>query len=120
MVEQPKGIKVKSKFWIVDEKGRPVFGGGRMLILQKIDELGSMRAASDALKMSYRAVWGKIKTTEERLGMSLVETTPGGGRGRGAALTPAAKSLLRLFEELSEKGNALADELFHQLRSGKY
>ena len=61
-------LKVRSKFWIVDEQGRPLFGQGRRIILEKIEELGSIKAAAEELKMSYRAVWGKIKATEERMG----------------------------------------------------
>ncbi len=110
-------LKVKSKFWIEDAKGRPVIGGGRKKILEKIDELGSIRAASEDLKMSYRAVWGKIKTTEKHLGIKLVETTQGGGSNRGAKLTPAARQLLELFQKLHEQGNRQADALFKRLIS---
>lgn len=108
-------LKVKSKFWIVDEEGSPVFGQGRKIILTKIEELGSIKAAAESLKMSYRAVWGKIRTAEERLGFKLVTTTPGGGKGRGTKLTKEAMELLALFEELQEKGNSQADNLFLKL-----
>ncbi|MBU2548635.1 MAG: LysR family transcriptional regulator [Proteobacteria bacterium] len=108
-------LGVRSKFWLEDESGLPVFGGGRGRILEKIDELGSIRAAAADMKMSYRAVWGKIKTTEERLGIKLVETSPGGGRNRGARLTPAARELLALFRELHQQGNEQADRLFNRL-----
>jgi molybdate transport system regulatory protein len=108
-------LSVKSKFWLVDEDGRPVFGGGRQIILEKIEELGSIQAAAQELKMSYRAVWGKIKTAEERLGMKLVDTYPGGGKQRGAALTPEARKLLDLFREFHAQGNDQADALFQQI-----
>ena len=110
-------LKVKSKFWIEDDKGRPVLGSGRQMILERIEELGSIRAAAADLKMSYRAVWGKIKTTEERLGVKLVETVPGGGRSRGASLTPEARELLSMFRDLHEKGNRQADALFKKIFS---
>lgn len=109
------GLSIKSKFWIVDEKGQPVFGSGRKRILEKIAELGSIRAAALDLNMSYRAVWGKIKAAEERLGFKLVETRPGGGKNRGAKLTPAAFELLKMFQELQLKGNTEADGLFKRI-----
>lgn len=112
-----KNLQVKSKFWIEDEKGRPIFGSGRQAILEKIDELGSISAAAADLKMSYRAVWGKIRTTEQRMGTRLVETRPGGGRGRGTVLTPAAKKLIETFRRLNEQGNRQADRLFEKLFS---
>ncbi|MBW2061723.1 MAG: LysR family transcriptional regulator [Deltaproteobacteria bacterium] len=108
-------LQIKSKFWIEDEMGRPVFGQGRRIILEKIDELGSIRAAAAALKMSYRAVWGKIKSAEERLGIKLVETTPGGGKSRGARLTPEARDFLRMFQQLHDRGNTQADRLFKKV-----
>jgi molybdate transport system regulatory protein len=113
-------LKVRSKFWIVDEQGRPLFGQGRRIILEKIEELGSIKAAAEDLKMSYRAVWGKIKTTEERLGLKLVETTPGGGRNRGTNLTPAARQLLKVFQQMHEQGNLQADALFQTLIQGRF
>ena len=110
-------LKVKSKFWIEDEKGHPVIGGGRILILDKIGELGSIRAVADDLKMSYRAVWGKIRATEQRLGIQLIETSPGGGKNRGARLTPEAEQLIEMFNQLAEQGNKQADEIFRKVFS---
>lgn len=109
------GLRIKSKFWIEDETGRPVLGHGRQMILEKIDELGSIKAAARDLGMSYRAVWGKLKATEERLGVKLVETWPGGGPGRGSRLTPAARELVRMFQTLHEQGKATADSLFKKI-----
>lgn len=108
-------FKIKSKFWIVDDQGRPVLGSGKRLILQTIDETGSIKAAAEHLKMSYRAAWGKIKVTEERLGFKLVETSVGGGKNRGARLTEEARQLLKMFKELQEEGNRQADILFQRV-----
>jgi molybdate transport system regulatory protein len=108
-------LRVKSKFWIVDEKGLPIFGQGRRIILEKIDELGSIRAASAELKMSYRAVWGKIRAVESRLGIKLIETSPGGGRDRGTRLTPEARDFLKKFSRLHDQGNVQADALFDKV-----
>jgi molybdate transport system regulatory protein len=108
-------LKVMSKFWIEDEKGRPIFGQGRRLILEKINELGSIRAAAEDLKMSYRAVWGKIKAAEKNLGIKLVVTSPGGGKNRGARLTPDAVEFLEKFQTLHDQGNTQADRLFKKV-----
>ena len=73
-------LHIKSKFWIEDPKGRPVFGGGRAMVLQKIDELGSIQAAADELKMSYRAVLG----TNQSHGGTPGHETGGNSSRRGA------------------------------------
>jgi molybdenum-dependent DNA-binding transcriptional regulator ModE len=81
-------IKVKAetegenKVWIEDDRGKVVFGGVRKHMLEAIDRLGSMNKAAKALKMSYRALWARIKSTENRIGAKLVTTRPGGGKGR--------------------------------------
>ena len=105
-------MKVKSKFWLEDESGETIFGEGRRKILELIEELGSMQATAKALSMSYRGVWARIKATEERLQMKLVETSVGRGKDRGSKLTPEAKKLLRNYKTLTEKGNAHTDELY--------
>ncbi|MFH1139760.1 MAG: LysR family transcriptional regulator [Pseudomonadota bacterium] len=112
-------MKVKSKFWLEDDAGETIFGEGRRKILELIDELGSMQATAKALNMSYRGVWARIKATEERLGMKLVETSVGRGKDRGSKLTPEAKTLLHNYKALNKKGNAHADELYDSIFLGR-
>lgn len=83
------------KIWIEDEQGHVVFGEGRYRILEAIDRMGSLQAAAKELKMSYRALWGKIKATEIRTGKPLVVR-----EGRGSKLTPFAKKLMNRYQEL--------------------
>ncbi len=61
-------MKVRTKIWIDDDNDKVIFGSGRVRMLEAIDRLGSMNKAAKELKMSYRALWGRIKSTEERLG----------------------------------------------------
>jgi molybdate transport system regulatory protein len=55
------------KLW-VEKDGKVVFGGGRYQLLKAIEEQGSLAGAARALKMSYRAAWGRLKASEKRLG----------------------------------------------------
>ena len=105
-------LSVKSKIWIEDGDGKVVFGSGRALILIAIEEHGSILAASKALHMSYRAVWGKIKASEDRLGMALVEKRSGGSHGGGSDLTPFAKALLKHFRRMDDLIRTTSDDLF--------
>jgi molybdate transport system regulatory protein len=52
-----------------------VFCQGRALLLEKIQEHGSLRQAAKSLKMSYRAAWGKLMQTQEILGCDLLTLT---------------------------------------------
>ncbi len=112
-------MQIKSKFWLEDDDGEPVFGEGRQKILELIDELGSMQATAKALNMSYRGVWARIKATEERLGLKLVETSVGRGKNRGSRLTPAAHKLLEDYKILNERGMIHSDELFAAIFEGQ-
>ena len=93
-------LSVKSKVWIEDENGRVVFGTGRLYILQAVSRHGSIHAAAQELQMSYRAVWGKIRATEKRLGQDLLDRKTGGVRGGGSKLTPFAREIIERFEKL--------------------
>ncbi|MFZ2448877.1 MAG: LysR family transcriptional regulator [Syntrophobacteraceae bacterium] len=106
---------IKSKVWIVDETGHVIFGSGRLRILDAVEKHGSIHAAAPELKMSYRAVWGKIRATEERLGKQLLESKAGGVKGGGSELTPYARDILQRFRQLQVKVNKAADDLFEDI-----
>ncbi len=103
---------VKSKVWIEDSKGEVVFGRGRYLILDAIDRLGSLQAAAKDLKMSYRAVWCRIKASEERIGKPLVVR-----KGRGSCLTVHAQKLMKQYKRLQSVVEKESDDVYVQLMS---
>ncbi|MFO7712962.1 winged helix-turn-helix domain-containing protein [Desulfosarcina sp.] len=105
-------IIVKSKVWLEDHQGRIIFGLGRMRILRAIERCGSLNAAAKHLKMSYRAVWGKIKVTEAALGRPLLVKSQGGSTGGGSILTPYAHTLMERYLALSRLIDTQADHLF--------
>jgi molybdate transport system regulatory protein len=112
MAAQTKNIRVKSKVWLEDRQGRIIFGLGRMRILTAVKKCGSLNAAAKELKMSYRAVWGKIKVTEEALGRPLLVKSQGGNVGGGSILTPYAHTLMERYLTLSHIIDSQADDLF--------
>ncbi|MCF8130608.1 MAG: LysR family transcriptional regulator [Deltaproteobacteria bacterium] len=106
---------VRSKVWIEDDAGNVVFGLGRLRILDAIDRLGSIQGAAKELKMSYRAVWGRIKATEDRLNQPLLVRSIGGGKSGGSQLTPFALSLLVHFRHLHQRILTLSDSEFDKV-----
>ena len=107
-----KGLVVKSKLWIEDENGEAVFGEGRLRILEAIEKHGSIHAAAHELQMSYRALWGKIQTTERRLGQLLLQRKTGGIKGGGSALTPFARLIIERFRKLKGMTEKAMDGFF--------
>lgn len=95
-------MEIKQKIWI-EENGKVIFGQGRYALLKTLEECRSLQAAAKKMKMSYRAAWGKLKASENRLGIRLVENEP----GKPMQLTEKAKDLLALFEEIDQEVSAI-------------
>ena len=70
-----------------------------MGLLKAIEECHSLNAAAKKLKMSYRAAWGRIRASEERLGIKLVEMD---SVKHGMHLTNEAKELMDCFDQLEQ------------------
>ncbi len=79
--------------WL-ESGGGMLFGLGRIQLLELVKRLGSLNQAAKALGMSYRAAWGRIKSTEEALGEPLLIKASG---RKGYELAPLAESLLTEF-----------------------
>ena len=108
-------MEVRTKVWLNDDHGKVIFGSGRVHMLETIDRLGSMNKAAKELKMSYRALWGRIKSTEERVGAKILVSKPGGGKGRGSALTPTGRKLLENYKLLNKNVIKAADREFESI-----
>src|SRR5512138_262234 len=107
-------MEIKYKIWI-EKDGKVVFGKGRDNILKAIDEQRSLNAAAKKLEMSYRAAWGRLKASEERMGMKLVDI---GVHDKSMQLTPQARAIIERFEKLERDVESLlhsADQDFQKL-----
>lgn len=91
-------MEIKHKIWL-EKDGKVIFGSGRYELFKAIEESHSLNAAAKKLNMSYRAAWGRVKASEERLGIKLVERA----QGKGMYLTDKAVVLLKQFDQLEEK-----------------
>jgi molybdate transport system regulatory protein len=98
-------MKIKHKLWL-EKDGRVIFGPGRFELLEAVEECQSLSAAAKKLKMSYRAAWGRLRASEDRLGIPLVELTD---NRQGMHLTEEAKVLKNAFVELEEKIDGLLE-----------
>lgn len=117
MTKQNKTYQIRSKIWIEDDQGNVIFGLGRLRMLTAIERCGSLNAAAKELKMSYRGLWGKIKTTEEALGSPLLHRKTGGDAGGGSQLTELAKKLINEFKTMQSHINDESDSFFHRVFS---
>ena len=86
-------MKPKFKVWIVFED-QVKFGDGRALLLDLVDELGSIQQAVARFGMSYRNAWGYLRDLEKAAGFKLLERGPGGGPRSGTRLTRRGRLFL--------------------------
>ena len=86
---------VKLPLWL-EKEGGVFFGSGRYELLKCVDELGSLKLASEKLELSYRGAWGKIKRSEEIIGEKLLYKL---NNKEGYFLTDFGRKLLEEFEE---------------------
>jgi molybdate transport system regulatory protein len=119
MKKKTNCLSIRSKIWVADGAGKVVFGLGRLKILAAIQRNGSILAASKELGMSYRAVWGRIKATEDRLGYPLLARNIGGKAGGGSKLTPFALELMERFGKLHRLVAEESDKLFDELMASR-
>ncbi len=95
-------MEIKYKIWL-EKDGKVIFGQGREKLFEAIDECHSLNAAAKKLSMSYRAAWGRLRASEERMGVKLIESD---AAKKGMTLTPAARTLLDKFRQLERDADA--------------
>jgi len=110
MTSKSPSFVIRSKIWIADQDEQIVFGLGRYRILESVHRLGSLQAAAQELKMSYRAVWCRIKATEKRLQCDLLVRS-----NSGSTLTPFALKLIKQFRRLQAVIQTESDAMFKEL-----
>ena len=102
-------LKLKSSQWIVDEHNNIIIGNGRAEILKNIEQTGSINQTAKVMKMSYKAVWSKIKATEKHLDTRIVHTD----RKEGSRLSREGKELLEKYRRLKKECMSVDDKIFN-------
>lgn len=110
------------KIWLSTSAGEIVFGSGKCRLLQAIDQLGSLSAASESLNISYRKAWGDLKKAEEHIGKKLIIKNRGGSGGGRTSLTPEGAKLVNAYltfvtevkRQTAESYNKRIEEMIHE------
>ena len=94
------------------------FGPGVAELLERVDQLRSLRKATIEMDMAYSKAWRIVKTAEANLGFSLLKSVTGGKGGGGAELTEDAKKFLAAYRRLERSVRQFADEAFVEIMGG--
>jgi molybdate transport system regulatory protein len=90
-------LKADGRFWLSLD-GKNFLGRGRIELLQRIRESGSISKAAKAMKMSYKAAWDAVDSMNASWQSALVESGPAGSR-----LTADAERLIEVFQKAEAK-----------------
>lgn len=93
------GLQLKGRLWL-EKNGKTFLSWGRVVLLERIVEHGSLSAAARSMGMSYSHAWGLVEEMNCLAGQDLVTKQTGGPGGGGARLTPAGEKLVTEFWRL--------------------
>ena len=81
-------------------------GPGKILLLERISEHGSIAAAGRSMQMSYRRAWELVAETASYFGSAVVDAQPGGRLGGKATLTPLGEDIVRRYRAAERAATA--------------
>lgn len=108
------GMKWRGRLWLEGEEGT-FLGHGRVVLLERIREHGSLAQAARSMEMSYKHAWDLLDSMNRQAGCKLVETSRGGKSGGGAKLTVTGERAIAVFWEYHARFQAVLQEMSAKL-----
>ena len=112
-------MKPKIRVMLCDDIGERFFGEGPCRLLHRIEETGSLRAAAQAMGLSYSKALRMVKRAEKELGFALTRKTIGGRGGGGSTLTDEARNFMERYEAYRDACVQTSRELYSAFFSGQ-
>ncbi|MDD2468431.1 MAG: LysR family transcriptional regulator [Desulfobulbus sp.] len=103
------GLNIKGRLWIEND-GTTYLSWGRVVLLERIGEYGSVSAAAKSMKMSFSHAWHLVEDMNTLAPEPLVEKQAGGRQGGGAWLTEAGKLAIVDFWKLVARFQSWIDQ----------
>ncbi len=92
----------KGRLWLEGAEGTFI-GFGRIVLLERIAEFGSISKAARSMEMSYKHAWDLVASMNRQAPAPLIETAAGGKGGGGTRLTEAGRDAIDLFRGAHER-----------------
>jgi molybdate transport system regulatory protein len=100
----------------VDFGDNSAVGPGKIALLERMRETGSLSQAARDLRMSYRRAWQLLDNLNHSFREPVVHTSIGGKNGGGTAVTPFGISLVTAYRELEQDIMEQATSKFATIR----
>lgn len=94
--------EVKGKIWI-EINDKTIIGEGKVILLIKTAELGSLRKAAEAAGISYRQAWYSINRMNSVAESPLIQLKHGGEKGGIASLTEYGEKVISAYKKAEEE-----------------
>jgi molybdate transport system regulatory protein len=108
------GMKWRGRLWLEGEDGT-FLGHGRVVLLERIREHGSLAQAARSMEMSYKHAWDLLDSMNRQAGCKLVETSRGGKSGGGAKLTVTGERAIAVFWQYHAQFQEVLQEMTAKL-----
>jgi molybdate transport system regulatory protein len=108
--EEDTGYRINGRIWL-EKDGELYLGWGRVILLQRIYEMGSIAAAARSMKLGYRNAWLWIDSMNKLAPEPLVIKEAGGEKGGYARVTEAGLQAIEQYKELRDKFLELVDSV---------
>ncbi len=109
-------IRINYKLWMSSETGDAIIDDDKWQLLISIQRLGSLKAAADREKISYRKAWGDIRKVESVLGFQLVEKHRGGKSGGVTILSDEGTRLIDAYVNFRTEFQQNVDETIRKFK----
>ena len=86
----------RGRVWIEGPEGTFI-GHGRVVLLERIIEHGSITRAAKSMQMAYRHAWDLVDSMNRQAKSPFVVLTTGGKGGGGARVTAAGEHAIKIF-----------------------
>ena len=99
----------------VDFSRDEAVGPGKIALLERIAQCGSLSQAARDLDMSYRRAWQLLESTNTSFLEKVAVTSKGGRGGGGATLTAFGRQLIRSYRAFEKDVQARAARHFRPI-----
>jgi molybdenum cofactor cytidylyltransferase len=105
-------LKLAKEITFLDEK--------LVMLLQLVEETGSVRKACVHMQISYSSGWNMLHSLESQLSSPLIVRSQGGPKGGESRLTPEGKKIITRYKEFEEELKTYADFLYEKYFDGVF
>lgn len=95
-------LNTDGRIWITTAEGKFI-GKGRIELMEKIRQFGSIRQAAAAMEMSYRQAWQLIDDINAKAKTPLVISHRGGRGGGNAVVTEQGEAIIQKFHSFNQR-----------------